>query len=135
MSVLFTQKPRWVKAPTLCYSLAVAFACVSGIASADSFTTRYGQSTCTDMIDTSDGRSVEFYGEVDTHSDEAVIGFKYVIEFQKKRAVRERCADANRMAIKHMMMDLERKELELELLRLRVEEAEKPPSARTDGDW
>ena len=87
------------------------------------------------MIDTSDGRSVEFYGEVDTHSDEAVIGFKYVIKFQKKRAVRERCADANRMAIKHMMMDLERKELELELLRLRVEEAEKPPSARTDGDW
>ena len=118
---------------TSCLVAVCAFA--SGTASADSFSTRYGQSTCQVVVENDDGRHAEFYGEVDTDTNEGTIGFRYVIEFQKPTSTVDRCGTAHRLATKQMQLDLEKKELELELLRLRVEEATQPQGSRDEHDW
>ena len=116
-------------------SLAAVCAFASGTAKADSFSTRDGQSTCQVVVDNSDGRRVEFFGEVDTDTDNATIGFRYVIEFQKNYDLVDRCAVSHRLATQHMQLDLEKKELELGLLRLRAEEATQPQGSRDEHDW
>lgn len=117
------------------FSLAAVCVFASGTAKADSFSTRYGQSTCQVVVDNSDGRRVEFFGEVDTDTENATIGFKYVIEFQKNYNPVNRCAVSHRLATQQMQLDLEKKELELELLRLRAEEATQPQGSRDEHDW
>ena len=113
----------------------LVFVSVTGTASADSFNTSYGQSTCQTNIDNSDGRSLEFYGEVDTKTDDATIGFKYVIEFQKP-PVYNTCRDAQRLAERRMRLDIEKQELELQLLRARVNtESEETPTEPLSSNW
>lgn len=117
------------------FSLAAVCASASGIANADSFTSKYGQSTCQTTVDNSDGRSLEFYGEVDTDTDNATIGFKYVIEFQKKYNPVDRCAVSHRLATQQMRLDLEKKELELMLLKRQLEQTGRSPEGRDQLGW
>ncbi len=112
-------------------SYVVAFVFVSGIASADSLSTRYGQATCSETIDNNTGESLEFYGEIVDNNP--TIGFKYVIEFQKPLRI-GKCDDLNRLTIKRMQLDLERQRLELQMLRER-REAEQRETNRLDPDW
>mgnify|MGYP001358413017 CR=1 FL=1 len=116
------------------FSLSVAFVFVSGIVKADTFTTRYGQAQCSETIENDDGRSFEFYGEVDTDTDEATIGFRYEIEFQKPNMRSNRCDGMNSLALRRMILDLERQELELQILRNRVEAVDTTGS-RNNDDW
>ena len=116
------------------FSSAAAFVFVSGIAEADTFSTRYGQATCTETLDNGDGRSVELYSEVDTLTDEATFGFKYVIEFQKPNTRMNRCDSMNSLALRRMQLDLERQELELQILRNRTEAVDTAGS-RDNDDW
>jgi hypothetical protein len=116
-------------------SLVVVSVFVCGTANADSLSARYGDATCTETIDNGDGRSLEFYGEVDSLTDQATVGFKYVIEFQKQHNYYDRCAHTNRLAVRQMQLDIEKSELELELLRRRAEEAYQPQGSRDEHDW
>ena len=113
----------------------VVFACVSGTASADQFSSRYGQSTCTETTDNKDGRSLEFYGEVDPKTDEATIGFKYVVEFQKKGTRINRCDSMHSLSLQRMRLDLERQKLELEALRKSQAADKTVTTGRTTTDW
>ena len=100
-------------------SFAAVFACVSGTASADQFSSRYGQSTCTETTDNKNGKSLELYGTVDSTADESTIGFKYVIEFQKKNTRINRCDSMHSLSMQRMRLDLERQRLELEIMKER----------------
>lgn len=111
----------------------VVFACVSGTASADQFSSRYGQSTCTETTDNKNGKSLELYGTVDSTVDESTIGFKYVIEFQKKGTRINRCDSMHSLSLQSMRLDLERKELELEALR--KSQATTTTTGRVTTDW
>jgi len=130
---MFALKSNGTKGLVL-FSSAAAFVFVSGIAKADTFSTRYGQSTCTETLDNGDGRSVELYSEVDTLTDEATFGFKYVIEFQKPNTRMNRCDSMNSLALRRMQLDLERQELELQILRNRTEAVDTAGS-RDNDDW
>lgn len=107
------------------------------------YSSSYGQLRCSDsQREDSFGRSfepsLEFYGEVNTATDEATVGFNYKIPLGKK-PVRlpsvNRCAWADRDAQvassldrQKQALELERMRLELELLRRQVEaEPVKPP--------
>lgn len=117
----------------LAFSFAAVFACVSGTASADQFSSRYGQSTCTETTDNKNGRSLEFYGEVDSKTDEATVGFKYVIEFQKKSTRINRCDSMHSLSMQRMRLDLERQELELKAMKERHEVPVTPGTRYEDG--
>jgi len=108
---------------------------VSGTAKADSFTTRYGQATCQHTVDNSNGKRLEFFSEVDTETDDVVVGFKYVIEFQKRRPSYNRCDEAQRLAVRQIELDIQKKELELELLRRRSAEANESQGSRSEDKW
>ena len=117
--------------------LASAGISIGSIASADNLSVRYGQGSCTYSTNTDTGRSMEFYGEVDTDTDDATIGFKYVIEFQKPTS-QNNCSSIQSVATQMMLLDLEEQRLELELLRARIAAAddEEPNTAsRLDSDW
>ena len=105
----------------------------------ESLQLRYGQGSCSTAYDLDTGRSVKFYGEVDSDTNEASIGFEYVIEFQKPRSTVDPCRDARRAAARSMELDIELKRLELELLRLRVERESQPRETDSEAgltsDW
>lgn len=105
---------------------------VSGIAEADTFSTRYGQTTCSETVENDTGRSLEFYGEMED-DDEYSLGFSYTIEFQKPTRM-GRCDDINRLAIQRMQLDLQRQQIELELLRER-RDAARVEANRLDPEW
>jgi hypothetical protein len=114
---------------------AVVFACVSGTASADQFSSKYGQSTCNETTDNKNGQSLEFYGEVAPKTDDATIGFKYVIEFQKKNMRINRCESMHSLTLQRMRLDLERQKLELEALRKSQAADKLVTTGRTTTDW
>ena len=108
---------------------------------ADSSSIRYGQGACNYSINdsTDTGRSFEFYGESNTDRDDATVGFRYAIEFQKPVVRTDPCQGMQRLATQRMQLDLEEQRLELELLRARVareqEEAERSDNPRLDSEW
>lgn len=110
---------------------------IGSIASADNLSVRYGQGSCTYSTNTDTGRSMEFYGDVDTGTNEATIGFRYVIEFQKPTS-QNNCSSIQSIATQRMQLDLEEQRLELELLRARLAAAENDEpttTTRLDSDW
>ena len=117
------------------FSSAVVFACVSGTAEADQFSSRYGQSTCTETTDNKNGKSIEFYGEAASKTDDATIGFKYVIEFQKKNTRINRCDSMHSLSLQRMRLDLERQELELKALRESQAARKTETQGRLDAGW
>jgi hypothetical protein len=130
---MFAQLLRGTGKLSTVFSLAVVFASVCGIAKADSFSTRYGQNTCTETVDNKDGRSLELYGEVHEETGDATVGFKYVIEFQKPNTRINRCDSMNSLAMQRMRLDLERQKLELEIMRERHETSETVGTRREEG--
>ena len=131
---MYAQQLNVLKATKLSV-FAVVFACVSGTASADQFSSRYGQSTCTETTDNKNGKSLEFYGEMDTNTDEATVGFKYVIEFQKRNTRINRCDSMHSLALQRMRLDLERQRLELKALRKSQEANEAVTTGRSAAGW
>lgn len=110
---------------------------IGSIASADNLSVRYGQGSCAYSTNNDNGRSVEFYGDVDTGTNDARVGFRYVIEFQKPKS-QNNCSSIQRIATQRMQLDLEEQRLELELLRARIAAAENEEPAvnkRLDSDW
>ena len=133
-----------MKYGSACRGLALASVLGIGTSSfADTSSVRYGQGACNYSTDknTSTGRSFEFYGEVDTAKDDATVGFRYVIEFQKPVTRVDPCVGMQRIATQRMQLDLEKQRLELELLRAKVareqQEAKEAPvdASRLDDDW
>ena len=98
---------------------------------ADSTSVRYGQGSCSYNTDQDTGKSLEFYGDT-TDTDDLTIGFRYVIEFQKPKPAVDPCHAINRISARAMQVDLETAELELEMLRLRVEAAKRAVTVTED---
>jgi hypothetical protein len=121
-------------------ALALVFALGTGTSSfADNLSVRYGQGACSYVTDTSTGRSMEFYGDVDSRTEAAQIGFRYVIEFQKP-VINNNCHDIERITTQRMQLDLEQQRLELELLRAQIENERNasnvtPVSNSLDSQW
>ena len=104
-------------------ALALAFVLGTGTSSmADNLSVRYGQGSCSYSTDTANGKSLEFYGDFND-DQEAQVGFRYVIEFQKPKPVNNGCNDIQRIATQRMQLDLETQRLELEMLRTEIAQA------------
>lgn len=122
----------WTTSSTL---FILAFVFGTGTANADSFTSSYGQATCQTNQDTHNGRTLEFYGEVNESTDNATVGFKYIIEFQKP-IPRDTCRNVQYLAERRMRLDIQKQELELELLRRKVyAEEEEDSSPALPEEW
>lgn len=115
--------------------LTLVFALGTGTANADSFTTRYGSSTCTTQYDNDDGRSIEFYGEIDEYSDDVTLGFRFTMDFQKpSRDFGSNCERMGRLAEQQMMLDIQQRQLELQLLQQRVQQQQEN-GGELDSEW
>lgn len=121
--------------------LALAFVLGTGTSSmADNLSVRYGQGSCSQSTDNANGKSLEFYGDLNG-KQEVQVGFKYVIEFQKPKPMNNGCNDIQRIASQRMQLDLETQRLELELLRVEIAQAKaellapKDETFSDNDDW
>jgi hypothetical protein len=118
-------------------TLLLALVFISTRSYADNLSVRYGQGSCNYVSDTSTGKSLEFYGDIDDLTNAASIGFKYIIEFQKPTSYNP-CQDIHSITTQRMQLDLEEQRLDLELFKARLErEAQEPTETptRLDDDW
>ena len=108
---------------------------------ADNTSIRYGSGSCNYTNGTDTGKSLELYSDVDSLSNAATVGFRYVIEFQKPQA-HNSCREMQRIITQRMLLDLEEQQLELELFKARVaqqkldiKEGAVTTSKRLDDEW
>jgi len=99
---------------------------------AEQFAIRDGQVGCNTGSQAQDSdRSIEFYGEQafdDYRGDSTNVGFKYTIELGGQKAVGidpQHCAIIARQAAERQRIALQRDQIELALMQIRLEQAQK----------
>jgi cell shape-determining protein MreC len=123
-----------MKKMTLALSVLSAVA-LSSMASADSYSVQTSDGAgCSQNENT--GRSIEFGADVNTYTQETNLSFMYRVELGKRNLRQVDCNQLYDISLRRQNLQLQREELEIELLRVQLANARERnnSNAITDGD-
>jgi cell shape-determining protein MreC len=123
-----------MKKMTLALSVLSAVA-LSSMASADSYSVQTSDGAgCSQNENT--GRSIEFGADVNTYTQETNLSVMYRVELGKRNLRQVDCNQLYDISLRRQNLQLQREELEIELLRVQLANARERnnSNAITDGD-